>query len=83
MIEMTASEFKAKCLRILDEVAASGEVVVITKRGKPVARLMPVVGTTMAYPQHSLKGTGRVIGDIVAPASDSDDWDANHGRWQP
>ena len=39
---MSAAEFKAKCLRIMDEVAATGEAVTVTKRGKPVARLVPV-----------------------------------------
>ena len=36
-----ASEFKAKCLRLMDEVAASGEEIIITKRGRPVSRLGP------------------------------------------
>ncbi|MDE2815579.1 MAG: type II toxin-antitoxin system Phd/YefM family antitoxin [Chloroflexota bacterium] len=36
-----ASEFKAKCLRLMDEVAASGEEIIITKRGRPVSRLAP------------------------------------------
>lgn len=41
MREMKAGEFKAKCLAVMDEVAATGESVVITKRGKRVARLVP------------------------------------------
>jgi prevent-host-death family protein len=41
MREMKAGEFKAKCLAVMDEVAATGEPVVITKRGKPIARLVP------------------------------------------
>lgn len=36
-----ASQFKAKCLALLDEVAATGETLVVTKRGKPVARVIP------------------------------------------
>lgn len=39
--EITASQFKARCLRLLDEVAESGETLVITKHGRPVARLEP------------------------------------------
>ncbi len=39
MREIKASEFKAKCLKIIDEVAESGEAILITKRGKAVARL--------------------------------------------
>ena len=38
---MNASEFKAKCLALMDEIAESGEEIVITKRGKPVAKLAP------------------------------------------
>lgn len=40
--EVPASEFKAKCLALLDEVAQNGQPLVVTKRGKPVARVVPV-----------------------------------------
>lgn len=40
-IQIAASEFKAKCLGLLDQVSATGETVVVTKRGKPVARVVP------------------------------------------
>ena len=39
---ITASEFRAKCLQIIDEVAATGEAIIITKRGKPIANLLPL-----------------------------------------
>jgi prevent-host-death family protein len=39
--EITASQFKARCLRLLDEVAETGETLVVTKHGRPVARVMP------------------------------------------
>lgn len=39
--EITATQFKARCLRLLDEVAESGETLVVTKRGRPVARVEP------------------------------------------
>ena len=41
-MEIAAGEFKARCLKLMDEVQATGEEVVITKRGKPVAKLVPV-----------------------------------------
>ena len=70
---ITASEFKAKCLKIMDEVAESGERVVITKRGKPVAELSqarelrsPIFG--------SMRHTMKIIGDIEAPLDV--EWDA-------
>jgi prevent-host-death family protein len=39
--EITASQFKARCLRLLDEVAETGETLVVTKHGRPVARVLP------------------------------------------
>lgn len=68
-----ASEFKAKCLQLMDEVAASGETVIITKHGKPVARLMP----TETRPKSifgALKGQVRIVGDIISPLDV--EWDA-------
>jgi prevent-host-death family protein len=41
MQQITATQFKARCLRLLDEVSETGEPLVITKRGRPVARLEP------------------------------------------
>lgn len=41
-MEIKASEFKAKCLQLMDAVAASGDPIVITKNGVPVARLVPI-----------------------------------------
>jgi prevent-host-death family protein len=41
MKEITATQFKARCLRLLDEVAESGETLVVTKRGRPVVRVEP------------------------------------------
>ena len=59
-----AGEFKAKCLRLLDEVQQRRKEIIVTKRGKPVARLVPVKG---AKPQifGRLAGTARTLGDII------------------
>jgi prevent-host-death family protein len=62
-----ASEFKAKCLQLMDEVAASGETVIITKHGKPVAKLSQVVAQPPKSIFGALKGMGRITGDIVSP----------------
>ena len=61
-----ASEFKAKCLALIDEVAASGDRLVITKNGKPVADVVP---HQMAKPSPFglLKGQLVIKGDIVSP----------------
>ena len=63
---MKASEFKAKCLKLMDEVAASGEEIVITKRGRPVARLAPHQGKSrLTFGRNREKI--RSHGDIVEP----------------
>ena len=63
---MKASEFKARCLKLMDEVAETGEEIVITKNGKPVSRLAPY-----REPPKSLFGAGRdrmkIVGDIISP----------------
>lgn len=70
-----AGEFKARCLQLLDDVASTGEALVITKRGRPVARLVPM---PRAEPPRSLFGAlkGRVLsqGDLIAPIDEV--WDA-------
>lgn len=69
MKTMKASEFKAKCLKVMDEVAATGEPVVVTKNGVPVARLVPEkrpVKTLFG----ALKGSIKIQGDIVAPLNE-------------
>lgn len=76
MKTINASEFKAKCLAILDEVAASGEQVTILKHGQPVARLVPPLAITGRYPQRELAGTVEFLGDVIAPAVDADEWEA-------
>ena len=80
MKTLTASEFKAKCLAILDEVARTGEPVTILKRGKPVAQLVPPVPRGEGYPQQQIIGTVRIKGDIVGPPLPADVWDAERRK---
>ena len=74
---MSATEFRAKCLGLMDEVAATGRVIVITKRGRPVAQLRPIRPV-----RKSLFGRDRDIikihGDITAPIDV--EWDAETGK---
>ena len=77
MREISASEFRAKCSAILDEVVQTGQAVTITKRGKPVARLVPPVPRQNGYPQDALFGTVKIHGDIVEPVLEADIWEAN------
>ena len=66
-MEIAATEFKAKCLKLMDKVKRDHEEIVITKRGKPVARLVPVNDPEVPTGYGCMKGTIKIIGDIVAP----------------
>jgi len=63
---MSAADFKAKCLEVLDTVAKTSESVVVTKRGRPVARVVPMVNKPHRL-FGALKGRVRSVGDIVQP----------------
>ena len=79
MRTIAASEFKAKCLAILDEVAESGEPVTILKRGRPVAELGPAVPRNEGYPQATLVGSVRIRGNVTEPVLPADAWEAERG----
>jgi prevent-host-death family protein len=69
-----AGQFKAQCLALMDQVEKTREPIIITKRGKQVAKLVP------AEPEKddlfgSWKGKIEINGDIVAPVFDEDEWD--------
>jgi prevent-host-death family protein len=70
---MAAGSFKTNCLAIMDEVQAKHETVVITKHGKPVAKLVPVNSETDEI-YNFLKGKGAVTGDVVSPALSLEEW---------
>jgi len=77
-----AAEFKAHCLRILDEVERSGEAVTVTKRGRPVAEVKPVEKKERRSIIGAMKGSIIRIGDIVSPAYEQR-WNAELGIWEP
>ena len=63
---MKASEFKAKCLALMDEIAESGEEIIITKHGKPVARLAPWEDKPSSWFGRDRDGI-EILGDIIEP----------------
>lgn len=67
---VAAGQFKARCLALLDEVAATHQEIVVTKRGRPVARVVPIEGSTPP----SLVGSVIAQGDLLAPIDVP--WDA-------
>ncbi len=72
--QIAAGKFKATCLAVLDEVQRGRQEVVITKRGKAVARIVPVEETTPEL-FGRMKGTFEILGDIVGPMHDV--WDVD------
>lgn len=75
MEEISVSKFKATCLAVLKKVKKTGQPVLVTRFGQPIARIEP------AEPVKRIKlgggmGTGRILGDIVGPISDISDWEA-------
>ena len=75
---MKASEFKTKCLKLMDEVADSGEEIVITKNGKPVAKLTPYRERAKS-PFGLNKGRYEIHGDLDDALLDVE-WDAETGK---
>jgi prevent-host-death family protein len=62
---VSATEFKAKCLSLLDEVEQGNGRITVTRRGRPVAVLGPVQKKAWKSPADSWAGRARIIGDIV------------------
>jgi len=73
MKKMAAGAFKVHCLAVMDEVAAKRESVLITKRGKPVAKLVPVEKEKDEI-FGFLKGKVKVLGDVVSPILTPEEW---------
>jgi prevent-host-death family protein len=70
---MAAGSFKVHCLAVMDEVQAKRESIVITKHGKPVAKLVPADQNTDDI-YNFLAGKGAIVGDVVSPAISDDEW---------
>jgi prevent-host-death family protein len=76
MKKMAISKFKATCLAVIEEVRKTGKPLTITKKGIPVAQVVPP-----PVPPHKaswlgcMAGTGRIEGDIISPAADLDEWE--------
>jgi len=77
MKEVAISEFKAKCLGILEEVRKTRRPIRVTRFGEPVAEVVP---PTVEKPKErrlgSMAGSMKIVGDIIGPTGSLDDWDA-------
>lgn len=78
---MAAGEFKAKCLAVMDEVQSKRTPVIITKNGKPVAQMVPIIDKKQPDPIFGfMRGKGRITGDITAPLYSDQEYRDFYGR---
>lgn len=73
MKTMAAGSFKVHCLAVMDEVQAKRETIVITKRGKPVVKIVPADQAKDEI-YGFLKGKVKIVGDIVSPILTPEEW---------
>jgi prevent-host-death family protein len=73
MKHMPASAFKARCLNVMNDVQATGEPVIVTKRGKPVVKVVPVESERNAL-FGFMAGKFKIVGDIEAPVVPLKNW---------
>lgn len=76
MEEIAISQFKAKCLAILQRVKKTGKPVRVTRFGQVIAEVYPPPGSERVPRLGTGRGTGVILGDIISPASDESDWEA-------
>jgi prevent-host-death family protein len=77
MQEIAISRFKATCLAVLEDVRRTHKPVLVTRFGKPVAQIVPPPPPKRSKNWlGSMKGSMKIVGDIISPAIDEDEWDA-------
>jgi len=74
MKKIAAGEFKARCLTLMEDVRSTREPLVITKRGKPVAKLVPADDVEREFIGR-LEGVIRIVGDIESPVEPPEAWE--------
>ncbi len=81
MQQVAISEFKAKCLSLLQQVSKTKQSIRITRFGKPVADVIPPADIQVDRNAWigAGKGTAKILGDIISPANDPADWEALGG----
>jgi prevent-host-death family protein len=76
METIAISKFKATCLAVLERVRRTGEPILVTRYGEPVAEVIPPPAP--ARPENwlgSFRDRGEILGDIVSPATSEDEWE--------
>jgi prevent-host-death family protein len=75
MKQIAISEFRAKCLSLIDQVQKTKKPICITRFGRPIAQVSPPPPKTDDDVIGSMKGTFQILGDIISPANDEDEWE--------
>lgn len=75
MEEIQISKFKATCLAVLDRVGRTGQPVLITRFGKPVAEIVPPTKMSTDAWLGAMQGQGSIVGDLIDPVAVPDDWE--------
>ena len=90
MRTMAAGQFKAKCLAVMDEVQATGETVMVTKRGKPVVRIAPIEESGEKESPEAIFGClrhmfkeGSDFDSLVGPIVPIEEWNHLKEDWSP
>ena len=76
MREIAISEFKTKCLALLDQVQKTKKAIRVTRFGRPIAEVIPPSPAPMRDWMGSMKGRIEILGDIVSPANEESEWEA-------
>lgn len=76
MEQISISKFKATCLAVLDRVQTTGEPVQVTRRGRPIAEVRAPANTASDAWLGCMAGTATIVGDIVAPITETAEWEA-------
>ena len=76
MKEIAVSEFKAKCLSLLDQVQKTKTPILVTRHGKPIAEVLPPSPIPQASWMGAMKDSIEILGDIISPANEPGDWEA-------
>ncbi len=76
MRKIGAAKFKTQCLKVMEQVRTTREPVLITKRGQPLAKLVPVADKSSDDFIGRLEGIITIVGDIESPIVPLEDWDA-------
>ena len=77
MERIAISRFKAQCASVLERVRRTGQPIVVTRFGKPVAEIVPPTPERTSGWIGSMAGTARILGDIVGPCVEADEWEVH------